>query len=334
VAKFSIVLPVHNGGKYVKDCVSSILSQTISDFNLEVLDNCSTDGTLQWLMSLNDPRVRLYPSEKALSIEENWGRIVTIPKNEFMTFIGHDDLLDKDYLSVMIQLIQKHPLAGFYQVHFRYIDATGNKVRSCKPMDEVQSASEFLAFFLSSMSELSIGQAIRSSDYDQIGGIPPYPNLLFADFELWMRLLQKGYRATSSEECCSYRIHPGSTTNSSSIIKYYHSVMKLLDFFILMKSGDKAFGEIFEKYGLGFLKLYGQSIAHHLLRVPKNKRDGITVTGFIDKYKHAIDQLIPNNEYNPEKIYNIRLAKQIDKNFALRESFLILKRIYKTPVLR
>ena len=60
--------------------------------------------------------------KKPLTIEENWHRVVTIPKNEFITLIGHDDILDPHYLSVMDKLIARHPKASLYQTHFRKID--------------------------------------------------------------------------------------------------------------------------------------------------------------------------------------------------------------------
>ena len=333
MAKFSIVLPVRNGGEYVKECVNSILSQTISDFNLEVLDNNSKDGTLQWLTSLNDNRIRIYPSDKSLAIEENWARIVTIQKNEFMSFIGHDDCLDKNYLERMDQLILKHPTASLYQLHFRYINNRGENIRSCKPMNEVLSASEFLAFFLSNMSELSIGQMMRSTDFDEVGGIPSYPNLLFADLELWVRLIQKSYRAVSFEECCSYRIHSSSTTNSSSTLKYYDAFAKMIDFFIELKLESKSFEIVFARYGLGFLKPYCKSIAHHLLRIPRNQRKGISVETFLSFFKNKIDILIPDNNFNPEEIGSIKLAKQIDTNPLTRKLFLTFKKIYPKPIL-
>ena len=116
--KYSIILPVRNGGEYVKECVHSILSQTLNDFNLIVLDNCSTDGTLQWIQSLHDERIIIYPSNKPLTIEENWARIKEVKKNEFMTLIGHDDLLCTDYLETMEALIAQHPSASLYQTHF------------------------------------------------------------------------------------------------------------------------------------------------------------------------------------------------------------------------
>ena len=112
MAKFSIILPVRNGGEYVKECIKSILSKTLPDFNLLILDNQSTDGTSDWIKALDDNRIDIYPSDRPLTIEENWGRIKTLPKNEFITLIGHDDKLYPHYLKDMSELIEKHPQAS------------------------------------------------------------------------------------------------------------------------------------------------------------------------------------------------------------------------------
>ncbi len=193
--KFSIILPVKNGGEYVKECVRSILAQTYPNFILHILENCSNDGTSEWLQTLHDERIIIIPSEKALSIEENWARILSIQRNEFMTIIGHDDLLDDNYLEVMKGLIHQYPDASLYQTHFNFIDAKGNFIRHCKPMKEKQTAAEFLSCFLQRNIDVNgTGFMMRSKDYDAIGGIPSYPNLLFADFELWIKLTSLNYK--------------------------------------------------------------------------------------------------------------------------------------------
>ena len=81
--KFSIILPVRNGGEYVKECINSILSQTYPNFNLIVLDNNSADGTKEWISELKNEKIIIIPSSKDLTIEENWGRVKDIDKNEF-----------------------------------------------------------------------------------------------------------------------------------------------------------------------------------------------------------------------------------------------------------
>ena len=107
-------MPVRNGWPYVVECVESILSQTYPHFELNVLDNQSTDGTLPWLKSLNDCRVHLSTSSSALSIEDSWARIKDIEKQDYMTLIGHDDILDSGFLATIKTLIARHPDAALY----------------------------------------------------------------------------------------------------------------------------------------------------------------------------------------------------------------------------
>ena len=124
--RFSIVLPVRNGGAHLKLCVESILAQTLTnDFDLVILENASTDGTAEWLASLRDQRASAcMPAERSLSIEENWARILTVQRGEWMTIIGHDDLLDTDYLEAMRALTGRasptlRPLPGAFSLDRR-----------------------------------------------------------------------------------------------------------------------------------------------------------------------------------------------------------------------
>lgn len=331
--KYSIILPVRNGGEYVKECAQSILDQSLPDFELQVLDNCSTDGTRQWLEHLKDDRIRIYPSAVPLSIEQNWARIITIPKNEFITLIGHDDILNKDYLKTMDSLIEKHPKASLYQTHFRYIDSKGNTIRSCKPMDEVQNASEFLSFFLANQIDINgTGFMMRGADYDKVGGIPPtYPNLLFADFELFINLTLMSYKATAFKECFEFRLHQSMTTTSSDI-KFHQSYKKFVDYLDFLKSSNPSLEEGIRRYALVFIKFYCKGLSHRLLRTPKNKRDGETVAHFIAQSKEYADRLVPGNNFDPQKEFSIRLARQIDSNSLLRSLFLAFRKMRPRPV--
>jgi glycosyltransferase involved in cell wall biosynthesis len=330
--KFSIILPVRNGGEYLKECVNSILAQLYGDFDLLILDNCSSDGTGEWLASLNDERIKIFPAEEPLSIEENWARVKTIPKREFMTLIGHDDLLDQDYLMIMDKLITRHPSASLYQAHFRYIGPSGNLIRRSKPMDEVQSAYEFLASFLSNIIDtMGTGFMMRSADYDALGGIPPYPNLLFADFELWINLTAKSYKATAVDECFAFRLHQSMTTTSADI-KFQKAFGLFMNFLIQLKTKDILFQKAVERYAQDFILFYCKGLSHRLLRTPKKKRGGLSVDSFVRECKQYADQLVPGNSFNPYEQGNIRLAKQIDSNPLSRRLFLLFKKIYSRPV--
>jgi len=330
--KFSVVLPVRNGGHYIRLCVDSILRQTCQEFDLLILDNCSTDGTTEWLQSLNDPRIKLYPADKPLSIEENWGRIKTIPRNEFITLIGHDDILDPNYLETMDKLILQHPDAALYQAHFRYIDPDGSTIRRCKPMDERQSSQEFLAFFLAGIIDnMGTGYMMRSADYDMAGGIPPYPNLLFADFELWTRLSLRGYKATAFEECFAFRLHQSMTTMSSDL-KYQYAFDRFVNYLEELQKQEPSMREIIRRYAPLFLMAYCKGLSHRLLRTPLKKRNGQTVDAFVRRCKAYVETLAPAAEFAPYRLFSMRLARQIDRWWLSRSIFLIFKRIYRKPI--
>ena len=209
MTRFSIVLPVRNGGELLKLCINSILMQEYKEFDLLVLDNNSSDGSTDWLLSLKDTRVKVFTANESLSINDNWKRILEVQKNEFMTLIGHDDLLYPGFLMEMNGLITQYPDASLYHCHFDYIDSDGNILRQSRPMPRVQTVQQLMENFLQCrIDSMGTGYVMRSADYDRLGGIPVnFPNLLFADFALWITLTDISYVATSPEKCFAFRLH-------------------------------------------------------------------------------------------------------------------------------
>jgi glycosyltransferase involved in cell wall biosynthesis len=331
--KFSIILPVRNGGQYVKECVTSILRQTYEDFELLVLDNCSNDGTTNWLQSLEDDRVKLFPSSKSLSIEENWGRILQIPKSEFITLIGHDDRLEAAYLEQMNLLIQENPQATLYQSHFNYINSNGEVIRSCKPMPAALRTQEFLQRFLENQIDvMGTGFLMRAADYDAAGGIAPYPNLLFADFEIWLILIREGYLAVSPANLFSFRLHHSMTTASADI-KFIEAFRQFSDFLVSLKDSDKALATVIETHSASFLQFYCQGLTHRLLRTPLSKRNGLRVKSLLKSMKVIADKLSVKG-FEPASRFTIKSAILIDSNALFRGMFLLFKRIFKKPLLK
>ncbi|MEP6465362.1 MAG: glycosyltransferase family 2 protein [Parafilimonas sp.] len=330
--RFSFILPVKNGGEYIKECVQSILAQTLNDFNLIILENKSTDGTAEWLQTLTDERIIVIPSETSLSIEENWGRIVEIPKNEFITITGHDDLFDANYLQVISDLINQHPDASLYQTHFRFIDAKGKKIRSCKKMDTKQNASEFLASFLQRKIDVNgTGFIMRAKDYNELGGMPSYPNLLFADFELWINSTEISYKMTSDQECFSFRLHQ-STTTISADIKMQNAFERFIHFLHSLQLRNWEFDEMIKQNAIGFISVWCKGLTHRLLRTPKEKRHNLSVSLFSLQCKNYADILVPNNSFDPLDDFSIKVAKKIDSFSIARNLFLLFKKIYPKPI--
>jgi glycosyltransferase involved in cell wall biosynthesis len=319
-------LPVRNGGDYFKEAVASILNQSVSKFSLHILDNNSTDGTLEWIQSADDKRIVIYPSKEPLSIEQNWARIKNISRHEYMTMIGHDDLLHPDYLKEMDELINMHPHASLYQTHFDYIDENAKFVRDCLPMKDTQYAHEFLADQMKrQIDSTGTGYMMRSKDFDAVGGMPAeYPNLIFSDYQLWVSLMRLGYKATSKKKCFSYRLHQ-SVSRTTNGMAYQQAFFKYCDFLIDLANKDTEIQKTVEMHGKEFLYYYCEALSHRILKTPVSDRT-IKVAGFIRSCESIAKKMIPGQGFKPQRKFRIWIAKQLDQTSAGRNFFQLYKK--------
>lgn len=328
MARFSIILPVKNGGEYIKQCVQSILVQTLGDFNLIILDSCSNDGTVEWIKTLTDPRIVFHAADIPLTIEQNWGRILSVPRNEWMTIIGHDDLLHPQYLETMNSLILKHPDASLYATHLDFIDSNGRVIRECRPMKEIQRASHFLEKILVNDID-AVSLIMRSADYDRIGGIPLYPNLLFSDFVLWMELARLSYIATAKENRVSYRVHSSNTTNRSMEKKFYDAYEQYIQYLYTLKQQDPELNTVINKNVKHLIRSRCLEFSNKLLNTPKaNRQTFKTVMELAKKHRSYATMLIDNNTINPVLFPQILAATIIDSNPLTQKLYHLARRIF------
>lgn len=117
--KVSIVVPVYNAEKYICRCIDSILNQTYKNFEVILIDDGSTDNSLEILKgyALKDIRLKVLSQKNSgPSSARNTG--ILIAKGEYLIFIDIDDYIDKDYLAVLYNEIKK----GFDLVFMGYRD--------------------------------------------------------------------------------------------------------------------------------------------------------------------------------------------------------------------
>lgn len=315
--------------RWIESSVTSILTQTYPAFELIIVDSGSTDATIEWVRSLHDERIKIYQTDKRLDIVENWQRFATIPRSKFMTIIGHDDILYPEYLDTVDKLIERYPDAGLYQTHFNLIDRKGNLIRRCVPMKDNYSPAEFLESVLQHKIEITAtGFMMRSDNYDAIEGIPPYPKLLYADTELWIKLILNSYVVVAPEACFEFRFHIDNTSKSSGQVRLF-AFEKMVEFFNRLKMENPEFKLIIERDAEAFLKNYAVGSCHKLIYVPKTGRDSVTMDKIAGSAKKCAEKLIPGVHFEPGKFFGIRMAKMIDSNGLLRRLFLIYKSFNK-----
>ena len=109
----SVCLPTYNGAEYVEEALRSILDQTYQDFELLIVDDGSTDATLDIVQSFSDPRIKLHRNPERLGIPANWNRCLELAAGEFVCVFHQDDVMQPENLERKVQLLSTDPTLGF-----------------------------------------------------------------------------------------------------------------------------------------------------------------------------------------------------------------------------
>jgi glycosyltransferase involved in cell wall biosynthesis len=118
----SIVTPVYNGEKYLAECIESVLAQTYRHWDYTIVNNCSTDGSLEIAESYarKDSRIRVLTNTSFVGAVENYNNCFSqiSPHSTYCKVVSADDWLLPDCLDEMVRLGEAHPtvaIIGCYQ---------------------------------------------------------------------------------------------------------------------------------------------------------------------------------------------------------------------------
>jgi glycosyltransferase involved in cell wall biosynthesis len=107
--RYSVLLPTRNGGKFLRACIVSILSQDYDDFELVISDNANSDETPTIIDDYRDhPRVRAIRLEEAVPVTDNWNAAYAESSGDYLLMMGDDDYLLPGYFGRMDALLGRH----------------------------------------------------------------------------------------------------------------------------------------------------------------------------------------------------------------------------------
>ncbi|WP_242155302.1 glycosyltransferase family 2 protein [Aestuariivivens sediminis] len=110
---FSIVIPLFNKVDYIYDTLTSVLNQSFQDFEVIIVNDASTDGSIDIVKSFKDPRIKIYEQEnQGASVARNYG--IEQAESDFIALIDADDIWYQDHLEELIKLINTFPESGLF----------------------------------------------------------------------------------------------------------------------------------------------------------------------------------------------------------------------------
>lgn len=198
----SIILPVYNGEKYLKQSIESCLKQTYNNIELIIVNDCSTDKSLEIIEQYceNDSRVKLInnPTNKKLPASLNIGHRVA--RGEFATWTSDDNFYDFLAIETMVKTIRNKKVDVVY-ANYNLMENGVEKVVDLKDYGFLIFSNVIGACFL-----------YRSKVYNKI----EYDESLFLleDYDFWLQCLTEFRFFHIQEVLYNYRIHESSLTES------------------------------------------------------------------------------------------------------------------------
>jgi glycosyltransferase involved in cell wall biosynthesis len=209
----SIIIPSHNREKYLGLAIQSVLIQTFTNFELIVVDDGSTDGSLQIAQQFAASDTRI----KVLASEQNQGEASALKKGfdtaqgEFVGQVDSDDLLEPQALELTVEALEGDPGLGIVYTNYIDIDEDGNKVRvgmRCSiPYSAERLLTKMMVFHFTLM---------RKSIYQSVGGFNPKFDPV-QDYDLLLRLSERTRIAKIPEFLYLHRIHSNMVSKTKSL---------------------------------------------------------------------------------------------------------------------
>jgi len=222
--KVSVVIPNYNHARFLRKRIDSVLQQTFQDFEVILLDDCSTDDSRSILSSYAaDPRIRIeFNDANSGSTFKQWNKGVRIARGEYIWIAESDDYADPHFLERLVAVLDSKPevvfvscrswratadgqLDGYADSRLAYLAhyATGAEVDGRK---QCQSHFVRCSAVWSASSVL-----LRRAAYEHIGGADETFRLC-GEWKAWAAMAQAGRVAYLSEPLNYHRVHNATVT--------------------------------------------------------------------------------------------------------------------------
>lgn len=227
----SIICPLFNSEQYIDQMIQSVLGQSYGQWELIIVDDCSTDSSIEQVTKFlsADKRIKLIQLESNSGAAVARNRAIEMAKGRYIAFLDSDDLWLPNKLEKQIAFMQQNQVAFSYSA-YQQIDEQGNVLKVMTVPERV-SYSDIL-------KSNSIGCLTAIYDTEYFGKVDMPLIRKRQDLGLWLKLLElTPYAYGLQENLAQYRVHSNSiSANKLSAAKYQWQLYREVLGFNLFKS--------------------------------------------------------------------------------------------------
>ena len=222
----SIVLPVWNGERYLAEAIESILGQTFTDFELIIVNDCSTDGSLALAQQYasTDSRVIIVDNPQNLKLPASLNRGFELATGQYFTWTSDDNRMLPECLQILHDGLTKNSADLVYS-SYHAIDENGERLSATSRPEELsQPRLDSLLY----ANQIGASFLYKAQVHHTLGG---YDTSLFLveDYDFWVRAYLSGFRFFRLADApYEYRRHAASLTGqrriSAALIPFLYAI--------------------------------------------------------------------------------------------------------------
>lgn len=203
----SIIMPTYNCGRFIAESINSVLAQTYTNWELLIVDDCSTDNTAEVVAAFNDPRIHYQRNERNSGAAVTRNTAIRLAKGKYMAFLDSDDLWLPEKLEKQIAFMKQHGYAFTYHAYTE-IDEESKPLGVCvSGKNHVRRFDMFSCCWPGCLSVM----------YDaEVVGLIQIPDIKKNnDSAMWLKAIIKADCYFLPENLAQYRRRKGSITPTS-----------------------------------------------------------------------------------------------------------------------
>ena len=209
--KVSVLVPVYKTNEeHLKQMIQSILNQTFIDFELLLLDDCTTDSREDIIKSYNDPRINYFQNEKNFGISKARNKLIDLSNGEYLAVLDHDDIALPTRLEKQVEYLDNHKDVGVVSAQWKSFPKENTKSNNPENDHDIKVALSEYCIVSHTVSMIRKSILIDNNIRYEEEYSPS------EDYMLWCRLINYTKFYNIPEVLGLYRIHSGSTSNNQS----------------------------------------------------------------------------------------------------------------------
>lgn len=217
----SIIMPSYNTGRFIKETIESVLAQSYENWELLIVDDCSTDNTDEVVKPfLADPRISYIKNEKNSGAAVSRNRALREAKGKWIAFLDSDDLWELTKLEKQIAFMKDN---GYHFSYTNYVEIDEASVPNGKRVTGPKRITKHGMYNYCWMGCLTV-----MYDADAVGLVQIADIKKNNDYAMWLKVCQKADCYLLDETLARYRKRSGSISNHgyAKLIKWHYKLYR------------------------------------------------------------------------------------------------------------